>query len=99
MAKTKHYDFEDATLEISLYYDAPTDRYFEEYHDFAARPAWTSEGCPFTHSVEDACVCGEWEERIQYRDCGSCRYFERIDPRSRIGVCRNEKRLWAGKTD
>ena len=97
--KTKHYEFEGAKLEISMFYDELTGRFIEEYRNFYEEPAWTAEGCPITHSVEDACPHGEWEVPHRCRDCGSCRFFHAIAEHTLIGVCRHEKRLWDGKDD
>lgn len=95
--KTRHYEFEGAAFDIPMFYDERMGRYIEEYRNFNENPAWTTAGFPITHSVEDACPWGEWDRPSRCRDCGSCRFFHPIAAHTRIGVCRQEKRLWANK--
>lgn len=95
--KTRHYEFEGAVFDIPMFYDERMGRYIEEYRNFNENPAWTADGFPITHSVEDACPHGEWESLSRCNDCGSCRFYNPIAPNTRIGVCRQEKRLWANK--
>ncbi|MCD8076871.1 MAG: hypothetical protein LUE63_00545, partial [Lachnospiraceae bacterium] len=69
----------------------------EEYRNFNDEPAWTADGCPFIHSVEDPCPYGEWEAPSHCNTCGECRYFKQIADQSLIGVCQQQKRRWANK--
>ncbi|MCC8061093.1 MAG: hypothetical protein LIO81_09725 [Clostridiales bacterium] len=96
--KTRHYEFEGAVFDILLFYDELVGRYIEEYRNFNEDPVWTADGFPITHSVEDACPWGEWDRPGRCRDCGSCRFFTPIAARTRIGVCRQEKRLRYNET-
>ncbi len=95
--KTRHYEFEGAIFDIPMFYDERMGRYIEEYRNFNENPAWTADGCPITHSVEDACSWGEWDNPSRCNDCGSCRFYSPIGVHTRIGVCRQEKRMWANK--
>ncbi|MCD7806150.1 MAG: hypothetical protein LUH19_02275 [Lachnospiraceae bacterium] len=97
--KSRHYEFEGAILDIPMFYDELAQMYIEEYRNFNEDPAWTTEGCPIMHSVEDACPFGEWDEPQRCNDCGSCRFFEPIAPHALLGACRQKKRLWANKTN
>ncbi|MCD8127967.1 MAG: hypothetical protein LUD54_00090 [Oscillospiraceae bacterium] len=90
--KTRHYEFEGAVLDIPMTYDELVDSYIEEYRNFNEDPAWTADGCPITHSVEDGCPVGEWDRPGRCNTCGGCRFFRFIAPHTLIGVCRQEKR-------
>ena len=95
--KTRHYEFEGAVFDIPMFYDERMGRYIEEYRNFNENPAWTADGYPITHSVEDACPWGEWDNPSRCNDCGSCRFYSPIAAHTRIGVCRQEKRMRANK--
>ena len=95
--KTRHYEFEGAVFDIPMFYDERMDRYIEEYQNFNENPAWTADGFPITHSVEDACPWGKWDNPGRCNDCGSCRFYSSIGAHTRIGVCRQEKRMRANK--
>ncbi|MCD8073764.1 MAG: hypothetical protein LUF27_01790 [Lachnospiraceae bacterium] len=97
--KSRHYEFEGAVFDIPMYYDALADMYIEEYRNFYENPVWTKDGHPIMGSVEEACPCGEWDEPERCNTCGSCRYFRFLAPHTLIGVCRQDKRLWANKTE
>ncbi|MCD7737021.1 MAG: hypothetical protein LUI07_08705 [Lachnospiraceae bacterium] len=95
--KSRRYEFEGAVFDISMHYDNLVDRYIEEYRNFNEEPVWTADGCPIMHSVEDACPYGEWETPGSCNTCGECLFFQLIARHTLIGVCRQEKRLWANK--
>ncbi len=96
--KKRHYEFEGVVLDMPMHYDELTGKYIEDYRNFNEEPAWTKDGHPVIGAVEEGCPHGEWDEPGRCNECGSCRYYTPVEPRSLIGVCRHEKRLWAGKT-
>ena len=91
--KIRHYEFEGAAFDIPMFYDELTEQYIEEYRNFNEEPAWTANGCPIMHSVEDGCPHGEWDESSRCSTCGECKYFLSIGQHSSVGVCRQKKRL------
>lgn len=95
--KSRHYEFEGAVLDMPMFYDELAGRYIEEYRNFNEEPAWTADGCPIMHSVEDACTYGEWDEPSRCNTCGECKFFKFIAQHSLLGVCRQKKQLWANK--
>lgn len=95
--KSRHYEFEGAVFDIPMYYDELADMYIEEYRNFNENPVWTKNGCPITHTVEEACPFGEWDKPERFNTCGECRFYRQIAPHALIGVCRQEKRQWANK--
>ncbi|MCD8336073.1 MAG: hypothetical protein LUD18_02150 [Lachnospiraceae bacterium] len=97
--KLRHYEFEGAVFDIPMYYDQLADMYIEEYRNFYEDPVWTENGHPIMGAVEEACPYGEWDEPERCNTCGSCRFFRLLAPHTLIGVCRQEKRLWANKSN
>ncbi len=95
--KSRHYEFRGTVLNIPMFYDELAQMYIEEYRNFNEEPAWTADGCPFIHSVEDPCPHGEWETPGRSNTCGECRYFKQIAEHTLIGICQQQKRRWANK--
>jgi len=95
--KSRHYEFEGAVFDIPMYYDELAEMYIEEYRNFNENPVWTKNGCPITHTIEEACPFGKWDKPERFNTCGECRFYRQIAPQALIGVCSQEKRQWANK--